>query len=203
MPRYRGRSDGWGCMAEPEILCHDTLRTICIQIDTVTGGAGYFAPPMTVLMIYLNAWRALFIMATACAWMGAVQAQDGPQAKLSCTDLTAGMHVIRAELAATADEQDIGLKFRRGMGANDGMLFVYQDAAVRCFSMRNTWVPLTIAFVSSDGTVDSLADLAPMDLSSRCSVQPVQFALQLPQGWFAKRGFKPGMKLGGAPFTTQ
>jgi uncharacterized protein len=78
---------------------------------------------------------------------------------------------------------------------------VYQDSGLRCFSMRNTWVPMTIAFVSSDGTLIDVADLTPLDLTPRCSNQPVQFALQLPRGWFAKRGFKVGLRLRGSPFT--
>jgi uncharacterized protein len=146
-----------------------------------------------------------FISACIALSLGSlpVAAQDGPQAKLTTVELTAGMHVIRSELAVTADERNTGLMFRRGMASNDGMLLVYDESAVRCVTMRNTWIPLTVAFVGSDGTVIDLADLAPMDLAPRCSTQPVQFALQMPQGWFAKRGFKPGMKLLGAPFDKQ
>jgi uncharacterized protein len=150
---------------------------------------------MTHSNVIFAACLALTVGAVAAA-----AAQDAAQAKLPVVELTAGMHVIRAELAVSADEQTTGLMFRRGMAANDGMLFVYADSAVHCFSMRNTWVALTIAFISSDGTVINLADMTPMDLSSHCSAEPAQFALQVPQGWFAKRGFKPGLKLRGAPF---
>jgi uncharacterized protein len=139
-----------------------------------------------------------FVVAVGC--MTPVAAQDGPQAKLTTVELTAGMHIIRAELALTADEQTTGLMFRRGIGANDGMLFVYRDSAERCYSMRNTRIPLSIAFVGSDGTIINVADMTPMDLTPHCSAGPVQFALELPQGWFAKRNFKPGLKLRGQPF---
>jgi uncharacterized protein len=127
-------------------------------------------------------------------------AQDGPQSKLKTTLLTAGMHVIHTELAISQDEQATGMMFRRGMGANDGMLFVYTDSDKRCFWMRNTWVPLTIAFVEADGTIVNVADMKPMDPQLHCSEKPVQYALEVPQGWFAKRGFKVGLKLRGAPF---
>jgi uncharacterized protein len=130
----------------------------------------------------------------------AASAQDGPQAKLKVIELTAGMHVIHAELAVSQEQQSTGMMFRRGMGANDGMLFVYNDSAKRCFWMHNTWVPLTIAFVASDGTIVNLADMQPLDEQSLCSEIPVQYALEVPQGWFAKRGFKVGLKLRGAPF---
>jgi uncharacterized protein len=140
----------------------------------------------------------LFSLALLAA--AAASAQDGPQAKLQIVELTAGMHVIRAELAVSETEQATGLMFRRGMAANDGMLFAYRDSRIRCVTMRNTWIALTVAFVSADGTIVSLADLTPMDLSPQCSTAEVPFALQMPQGWFARRGFKPGLKLRGPPF---
>jgi uncharacterized protein len=146
----------------------------------------------------LKVFISSFALACGCATLAA--AQDGPQAKLPAVQLTAGMHVIHAELAVTVEEQGTGLMFRRGMGANDGMLLAYSDHAVRCFAMRNTWVPLTIAFVSHDGTIINLADLTPMDLTPHCSAAPTKFALQVPRGWFATRGFKPGLKLRGDPF---
>jgi uncharacterized membrane protein (UPF0127 family) len=127
-------------------------------------------------------------------------AQDGPQGRLKTVELTAGMHVIRAELAITPKEQATGMMFRRGMGSNEGMLFVNEDANVRCFWMRNTLLPLTIAFVADDGTIVNLADMAPQSDQSHCSAKPVRFALEMNQGWFAKRGFKAGTKLGGSPF---
>ncbi len=78
-----------------------------------------------------------FVSACLALSLGSVPvaAQDGPQAKLTTVELTAGMHVIRSELAVTADERDTSLMFRRGMASNDGMLLVYDDSAVRCLAM--------------------------------------------------------------------
>ena len=130
----------------------------------------------------------------------AAQAQTGPQPKLQTVELTAGMHVIHTELAITPDQQATGMMFRRGMGGNDGMLFVNEDSGVRCFWMHNTLVPLTIAFVAEDGTIVNLADMAPRTDDSHCSAKPVRYALEVPLGWFAKRGLKAGLKLRGGPF---
>jgi uncharacterized membrane protein (UPF0127 family) len=141
----------------------------------------------------------VFLLASA-ALLGA-QAQTGPQPKLPTTRLTAGMHVIQAEVAQAPQEQMIGMMFRREMGTNEGMLFVNADAGVRCFWMRNTLLPLSIAFIADDGTIVNLADMAPQSDQSHCSSKPVRFALEMNQGWFAKRGITAGFKLRGAPFT--
>jgi uncharacterized protein len=143
--------------------------------------------------------RATF-MATAMLLGGLAQAQDGPQPRLPIAELTAGMHVIHAELAVTPNQQATGMMFRRGMGANEGMLFVNEDSGVRCFWMRNTLIPLSIAFIAEDGTIVNIADMTPKSEQSHCSAKPVRYALEVPQGWFAKRGFKAGLKLRGGPF---
>jgi uncharacterized membrane protein (UPF0127 family) len=128
------------------------------------------------------------------------QAQSGPQPKLPTTPLTIGIHVVQAELAVTPEQQATGMMFRTRMGTNEGMLFVNDDAGVRCFWMRNTLIPLTIAFIDDDGTIVNLADMKPMSEQSHCSLRPVRFALEMNQGWFAKRGIKAGFRLRGAPF---
>ncbi len=128
------------------------------------------------------------------------QAQQAPQPKLRTVDITAGMHVIKAELAVTPDEQATGMMMRRDMPGNEGMLFVNEAPGVRCFWMKNTLIPLTIAFIADDGTIVNLADMQPQSEQSHCSAQPVRFALEMRQGWFAKRGLKAGFRLRGRPF---
>jgi len=127
-------------------------------------------------------------------------AQDGPQPRLQTIDLTAGMHVIKTELALTMQQQMTGMMWRTEMGMNEGMLFVYDQPDRRCFWMRNTLVPLSIAFIADDGSIVNIADMKPRSEQSHCSAQPVRYALEMNQGWFAKRGLKPGFKLRGAPF---
>jgi uncharacterized membrane protein (UPF0127 family) len=130
---------------------------------------------------------------------GAV-AQRGPQPRLPTVQLTAGMHLIHAELAVTPEQQATGMMFRREMGANEGMLFVNEDSGKRCFWMHNTLIPLTIAFLADDGTIVNLADMQPQSDASHCSAAPVRYALEMRQGWFAQRGLKAGLRLRGAPF---
>jgi uncharacterized membrane protein (UPF0127 family) len=127
-------------------------------------------------------------------------AQTAPQAKLETAKLTAGMHVIQAELAVSPQQQAVGMMMRTEMGANEGMLFVNSDSGVRCFWMKNTLLPLSIAFITEDGTIANVADMQPRSEESHCSTKPVRYALEMRQGWFAKRGIKAGMKLRGGPF---
>ncbi len=126
-------------------------------------------------------------------------AQEAPQ-RLQTIQLQAGMHLIRAEVAATPAQRQTGLMFRRDLDTNDGMLFVFEQPSTQCFWMRNTPTPLTIAFVADDGAIVNLADMAPFSEQSHCSARPVRYTLEMHQGWFAKRGIKAGFKLGGPPF---
>lgn len=123
---------------------------------------------------------------------------DLPRVKLS-----AGMHLIDAQVAATIEQRSTGLMFRRDMPQSEGMLFVFEQASVQCFWMKNTLLPLTAAFVANDGTIVNLADMKPRTTESHCSKEPVRYVLEMNQGWFGKKGIKTGFKLGGPPFETK
>ena len=147
-----------------------------------------------------NAAMRVLAAAVCMVFAGLAQGQQGPQARLPTTRLSAGMHVIETELAVSPSQQQSGMMFRTEMGANEGMLFVNDDEAVRCFWMRNTLIPLSIAFVADDGTIVNIADMQPRSEASHCSTKPVRYALEMRQGWFAKRGIKAGARLRGKPF---
>lgn len=140
------------------------------------------------------------LAALAIALMGHAAIAQQPQQGLPKLTLNAGMHNVHAQVAATADQRQTGLMYRREMASNEGMLFVFDEPSQQCFWMRNTLLPLTIAFVADDGTIVNLADMQPLSEQSHCSTKPVRFALEMNQGWFAKRGIAAGFKLGGAPF---
>lgn len=124
-------------------------------------------------------------------------ASSQPIAPLPVKQLTAGMHVIRAEVASNNETRSRGLMYRKQLAPNGGMLFVFEQPAVQCFWMRNTLIPLSIAFMTDDGTITNIADMAPMTENSHCSSAPVRLALEMEQGWFAKRGITAGKKIGG------
>ncbi|MDZ4400754.1 DUF192 domain-containing protein [Hydrogenophaga sp.] len=139
-----------------------------------------------------------------CVWVFAtstVWAQESPQLQLPRVTLSAGMHLINAQVASTPQQRSIGLMFRKEMPVNEGMLFAFEQASEQCFWMKNTLLPLTAAFVADDGTIVNLADMQPQSLDSHCSTKPVRFVLEMNKGWFDKRGLKAGSKLSGPPFT--
>jgi uncharacterized membrane protein (UPF0127 family) len=123
--------------------------------------------------------------------------QNHPQPRLPTVELTAGMYLIQAEVAQTHREHSTGLMYRQTMGINEGMLFVYDTPQVRCYWMRNTLIPLTVAFIDDDGTIVNLKDMQPLDERSHCSIKPVRYALEMNQGWFDQRGIRSGFKLRG------
>lgn len=126
-------------------------------------------------------------------------AQPAPQS-LATLRLNAGIYNIEAEVAQTSDERTIGLMYRRAMETNHGMLFVFEQPATQCFWMQNTLLPLSIAFVADDGAIVNIANMKPLTQDSHCSAKPVRYALEMNQGWFVKRGIKPGATLSGPPF---
>lgn len=141
---------------------------------------------------------ALLLIAIA-GLSGAVLAQTKAQPTLPTVKLTAGIHVITAEVAASEQARMIGLMHRERLAPNHGMLFVFDTKSPQCFWMRNTRVALTIAFIDDDGTIVQLDNMAPQTDDSHCSQKPVRYALEMEQGWFAKRGVAPGARLGGLP----
>ncbi len=151
-------------------------------------------------MMYRLLLRLSCLLAVLC---GPAWAQGGPQLQLPRVTLSAGMHLIHAQVAATHEQRAIGLMFRKDMPTSEGMLFVFEQPSSQCFWMKNTLLPLTAAFLADDGTIVNLADMQPQSEKSHCSARPVRYVLEMNQGWFAKRGLKAGARLSGPPFARQ
>jgi uncharacterized membrane protein (UPF0127 family) len=107
------------------------------------------------------------------------------------------MHLIRAEVAADFSTRGRGLMHRKSLAPNAGMLFVFDEASIHCMWMKNTYIPLSVAFLDAQGTIVNIADMQPHNEQSHCASRPSLYALEMTQGWFAQRGIKPGVKLGG------
>jgi uncharacterized protein len=144
----------------------------------------------------LRSALASFFIVTAG---GYALAQDGPQ-KLPSIKLSAGMHLLQVEVAQTPQEHSVGLMFRKSMPTNDGMLFIFEQPGQQCFWMKNTLLPLAVAFIADDGSIVNIDAMKPQTLDGHCSTREVRYVLEMNDGWFAKRGIRAGMKLQGGPF---
>jgi uncharacterized membrane protein (UPF0127 family) len=114
--------------------------------------------------------------------------------------LTAGEHQIQVYVARSDEERAFGLMHRRDLPPDEGMLFMCDERAVQSFWMKDTPLPLSIAFLEEDGTILKIADLEPHDLEGESSEHPVRFVLEVNQGWFDERGISPGARISGPVF---
>lgn len=106
---------------------------------------------------------------------------------------------ITAEIAQTPNERAKGLMGRKSLPPSHGMLFVFEQPEQQCFWMRNTPLPLTIAFIANDGKIVNFADMTPFSEQAHCSAKPVKYALEMEQGWFKQRGVLVGDVVTGGP----
>ena len=112
-------------------------------------------------------------------------------------ELNAGFHRIEAEVAASDQNRQVGLMNRQAMPQQHGMLFVFTQPNTHCMWMRNTLIPLSVAFIDEEGYVINIEDMQPQTEDNHCARKPARFALEMNLGWFAQRGIKPGVRLGG------
>ena len=155
--------------------------------------------PQSLWWAVARARLALLLVCAAALGVSApVHAQDSPT-ELRVIPLQAGMHLIRAEIGSTPEERSRGLMFRQRLGPNQGMAFVFEQVAVHCMWMKNTNIPLSVAFMSDDGTILNVEDMQPHTENSHCAARPARYALEMNLGWFAKRGIKPGTRITGLP----
>ena len=119
------------------------------------------------------------------------------RAQLPAAELGAGMHLIRAEVAADDASRMRGLMHRKSLAPNAGMLFVFDAPEIHCMWMKNTTIPLSVAFLDAGARVINVEDMAPHSEDSHCAARPARYALEMQRGWFAERGIGPGTQIRG------
>jgi uncharacterized membrane protein (UPF0127 family) len=104
---------------------------------------------------------------------------------------------LTVEVAATPQTRETGLMNRFSLQTDHGMLFVFEAPQPLAFWMKNTYIPLSIAFVGSDGRILNIEDMRPQDESTHWSRGEALYAIEMRQGWFAKRGIAAGDRVEG------
>lgn len=137
--------------------------------------------------------RALVALLVAAA--GLAQAE----APLPVRQVKVAGHALRVEVAATIEQRMKGLMFREKLGANDGMLFVFDEPGYHAMWMKNTPLPLSVAFVDGAGAILNILDMEPHTLDQHAAAGPAVYAIETNKGWFAKRRIKAGDKVAGLP----
>ncbi len=106
--------------------------------------------------------------------------------------VTIGDATVKAELAETEGQRQRGLMYRQKLGTNRGMMFVYDDEQIRSFWMKNTYIPLSVAFIADDGRIVQITDMQPRSLDSHSSIRRCRYVLEVNQGWFDEHGVEVG-----------
>ena len=111
--------------------------------------------------------------------------------------LTVASHRLTAEIAGTDATRMQGLMHRRILPENRGMLFVYREVTHHAMWMLNTYIPLSVAFIDERGVIINIEDMKPHTQDTHPAAKPARYALEMNQGWFSKRGIKPGARVEG------
>jgi uncharacterized membrane protein (UPF0127 family) len=135
--------------------------------------------------------KAVITALLLCVWTVGFAAEL-PQIRLSI-----GKSSVTAEVANTESQRETGLMNRRMLPEDRGMLFVFPEIALHAMWMMNTYVPLSVAFLDRDGVIINIEDMQPQTQDTHPAARPARYALEVNQGWFRKRGIKPGDKVEG------
>ncbi len=141
---------------------------------------------------------AAYLASSISANTAIAQEQEAQQA-LDNTTLQIGTHTIKAEVARSKEARQRGLMYRLKLADNSGMLFIFDQKSAHCFWMRNTLIPLSIAFLDDNGTIINIEDMQPQTDANHCAQAPTRYALEVSQGWFTKKGVQAGDKVSGLP----
>jgi uncharacterized membrane protein (UPF0127 family) len=137
---------------------------------------------------------------TFAAWLVAALSPAAlAQTTFPVTTLTIGTHLIRAEVAVSDEQRSQGLMFREQMGTGEGMVFRFPEQRHICMWMKNTLIPLSVAFIDERGKIINIEDMQPKTLQPHCAKKPARYALEMHQGWFKQRHIRPGITVAGLP----
>ena len=158
------------------LLTHSTVLNV---VSKSWGGRGYsWATLNKSLLLFLNSVEGLTSVA---------HAQNSLKIPLYIKDKE-----ILVEAAKTPEERVRGLMGRKNLGKDEGMFFVFEEEDYHSFWMKNTRIPLTIAFIDRGCRIVSIEDMRPLTLDTHAPPRPILYALEMQKGWFSSNGIKVG-----------
>src|SRR5262245_1578290 len=137
------------------------------------------------------------LLVARCSLLASIAFGAPAAAQMPEVALTINGHALTVEVAATVETRTQGLMHRRMLPVNRGMLFVFREPGAHAMWMMNTYIPLSVAFLDEGGRIINIADMQPHTQDSHGATKPAKYALEMNQGWFAKRGIKPGARVEG------
>lgn len=143
----------------------------------------------------MQALRVLAIAALLASFSAI--AQKAPS--LPTTTVKVAGQALKVEVVASDEDRARGLMFREKMGRDDGMLFVFPEIAYHSMWMKNTLIPLSVAFIDAQGVILNIRDMEPHSLDSHMSAGPALYAIETNKGWFAAKKVKAGDTVSGLP----
>ena len=153
----------------------------------------------TLLFSASRTLRALTGTALVIALAYTLPAKAQQRPVFQTIPLSAGIHLIKAEVAGNEAEREYGLMYREKMGQNEGMVFLFGAPAGVCMWMKNTLLPLSVAFIDTTGKVVNIEDMQPQTTNSHCAKKPVAYALEMNLGWFKQKNIRAGSIINGLP----
>jgi uncharacterized membrane protein (UPF0127 family) len=142
--------------------------------------------------------KSLFLCITVWAATALAPLSHAQQA-FPVTTLSIGIHLIKAEVAVSDVQRAQGLMFREKMAPGEGMVFRFPEIRHICMWMKNTLLPLSVAFIDEKGRIINIEDMQPQTLNAHCAKKPARYALEMNQGWFKQKNIRPGIQVTGLP----
>lgn len=135
-------------------------------------------------------WKIAVAFLSLCLASQSLWAQSMPR-----TTLSIGMYRVDVEVAATQKNREIGLMNRKSLPPFEGMFFVFDAPQRVCMWMKNTLIPLSVAFLDEEGKIINIEDMQPQTENNHCAARPARYALEMNLGWFKSKGFGEGTKI--------
>ena len=155
------------------------MRIVSVRLDRILRQA----------LLILAAFGVLSYMESAGA--------DAPAMKTLAVKV--GSHALKVEVASTDEQRQRGLMFRKSMPRDVGMLFTFDEPGYHAMWMKNTLIPLSVAFLDNEGRILNILDMQPETLDAHAAAGPARYAIETNVGWFAERRIKPGERVTGLP----